>query len=140
MQEAHKDIPISDQLFDAFISLCVQSLKEMRVKHDCLKETTRTLQSLRDHLVKKPEDLMQPATTTTLFQEMGGMEKFKEIARRTMEGVGSHQDIGRGFKFADRVLHEKRLALYLAHLAGNNQEWLGKNMKEAHKGKCISNE
>ena len=57
LTEAHRSMDINDQLFDQFVSLCVQSLKEMRVKHDCLKETVRALQSLRDQIVIKPQEL-----------------------------------------------------------------------------------
>lgn len=45
----------------------------MRVKHDCLKETVRTLQSMRDHLVKKPEDI----PVKTLYEEVGGIDKLR---------------------------------------------------------------
>lgn len=39
LQQAHKGVKITDQMFDQFVSYCVQAMKEMRVKQDCLRET-----------------------------------------------------------------------------------------------------
>ncbi len=44
MENAHKSFPITDEIFDAFNSHCVQTLKEMRrLKVDGLKEMLRLL-------------------------------------------------------------------------------------------------
>jgi hemoglobin len=54
IEEAHKPFPITDEIFDAFNSHCVQTLKEMRrLKVDGLKEMLRLLQNLRDSIVMK---------------------------------------------------------------------------------------
>jgi len=44
MEEAHKQFPITDEVFDAFNSHCVQTLKQMRrLKVDGLREMLRIL-------------------------------------------------------------------------------------------------
>ena len=34
-------------------------------------------------------------------------------------------------------LHVKRFAYYLSYMTGGQQEWIGKSLKQAHKGRCI---
>jgi truncated hemoglobin YjbI len=54
IEEAHKPFPITDEIFDAFNSHCVQTLKEMRrLKVDGLREMLRLFQNLRDSIVMK---------------------------------------------------------------------------------------
>ncbi len=54
--EAHRHYPITDEIFDAFNSHCISSVKEMRkLKIDGLREMINMLQQLRDMVVIKDE-------------------------------------------------------------------------------------
>jgi len=54
--ETHRHYPITDEIFDAFNSHCISSVKEMRkLKIDGLREMINMLQQLRDMVVVKDE-------------------------------------------------------------------------------------
>jgi hypothetical protein len=86
----------------------------MRVKHDCLRETVRALQSLRDQIVIKPED--EPVKT--LFEKVGGMENIKHIASLTMKKVLECPILKPYFDSTPIDLHSKRLSYYISYLTG----------------------
>ena len=96
MEEAHKQFPISDEIFDAFNGHCVMTLKQMRrLKVDGLREMLRLLQQLRDSIVMKEKPIQIDLAAgvanqeeakqqdnpypKSLYDELGGIEHIKKI-------------------------------------------------------------
>lgn len=48
MKDTHKHISVTDELFDKFVAHTVSTLKEMKVKIDCLKETVKIINDIRE--------------------------------------------------------------------------------------------
>ncbi|CDW90472.1 protozoan cyanobacterial globin family protein [Stylonychia lemnae] len=135
LHEAHSKFKINDNQFDGFVSHCVQSMKEMRVKQDCLREMVKVLQNLRDQFVSKQEEEPQ----RTLLDKLGGQQNVKILAESTMNKVLECTKLKPYFDSTPISLHQKRLASYIVSIIGSNeQEWIGRSLKQSHQGKDIS--
>jgi truncated hemoglobin YjbI len=72
-----------------------------------------------------------------LFEEMGGMDQMKLIVM-TLIGKTKHDPVlGPFFHYTESSLYSRRLAHFFAHLTGATDEWIGKPIDEAHRGRFI---
>jgi hypothetical protein len=106
----------------------VQSLKEMRVKHDCLKDTVRILQSLRDDIVIIEDNNLQ----VSLFNKLGSKNGLKIIVDRLYEKVINDQNITEFFKATLLEMQKTKMVYYLTSALGGSLVWVGQSMKSAH--------
>lgn len=75
-----------------------------------------------------------------LFEEMGGMEQMKLIVNTLIAKNKANKSVGPFFCYTEAQLYSRRLAHFFAHLTGATDEWIGKPIDEAHRGKFIRSE
>ena len=88
-------------------------------------------------------EVLKPAEPTepkNLFEEMGGMPTMKLIAYQLTNNMKAHPKLTHFFHYSQVQMHFKRLSHYFAFLTGGEEEWIGRSLEDAHRGRFITAE
>ena len=122
LAHAHRHYPITDEIFDAFNSHCIQAIKDTRkLRIDGIREMIKMLQLLRDVIVikdepqkyeVKPEEVKkeEPPHELTMQEEIGGIERIQAITMTLFELVRVDPRLSHFFQYTDIKKHACRIA------------------------------
>jgi truncated hemoglobin YjbI len=70
---------------------------------------------------------------------MGGMDQMKAVVNTLITKIKSDPQLEPFFHYTEASLYSRRLAHFFAHITGATDEWIGRPIDEAHRGRFIKN-
>ena len=87
------------------------------------------------------EELKESEMPQTLYECMGGESNLKRLVDLIFENVQTHEDLNKIFsKVKDHEFFKEKFKIFFTFLTGGSKFWVGKSMKDAHKGLHINDE